>query len=69
MELSTHPALERGVDQRVLAPVINNPHAGRAAARAREMLNSGRIGELELDEPEDDEEPAPPGAPPAKPAT
>ena len=60
---------QRDEAARVLAPVINNPHAGRAAARAREMLNSGRIGELELDEPEDDEEPAPPGAPPAKPAT
>jgi hypothetical protein len=55
----------------MLAPVINNPHAGRAAARAREMLNSGRIGVLDLDEPEDEEEPTPPppGQPPAKPAT
>lgn len=54
----------------MLAPVINNPHGGRAAARAREMLNSGRIGVLDLDEPEDEEEPAPPsGQPPVKPAT
>jgi len=53
---------------RVLAPVINNPHAGKAAARARELLNSGRIGVLDLQEPEDEEEPAPP-QPPAKPAS
>lgn len=54
----------------VLAPVINNPHAGRSAQRARELLNSGRIGVLDLEQPKDDEEPAPnPPAPaPAKPA-
>lgn len=51
----------------VLAPVINNPHAGRAAARARELLNSGRIGVLDL-KTEEDEEPPPPPAPPSKPA-
>jgi len=56
---------------RVLAPVINNPHGGRSAARAREMLNSGRIGVVDIEAAgEEEEEPAPPPAPapPAKPA-
>jgi hypothetical protein len=61
--------------ERVLAPVINNPHAGRAADRARELLKSGRVAASDLEEPEDDEErpPPSPSAPPqpgpAKPAT
>jgi hypothetical protein len=50
----------------VLAPVINNPHGGRAAAQARTLLSQGRIGVLHLDEPEDDEDEKPEPAPPAK---
>lgn len=47
---------------RILAPVINNPHGGRAAAQARTLLNEGRLGVLDLEEPED-EAPAPAAAP------
>lgn len=50
---------------KVLAPVLNNPHGGRAAEQARTLLNQGRLGTLNLEEP-DDEEPGPPG-PPATP--
>ena len=54
---------------KLLAPVINNPHGGQAAARARQMLNEGRIGVVNIEPPreDDDEEEAPPG-PPGKPA-
>lgn len=55
---------------RALAPVINNPHGGRAAAQARALLNAGGKG-VDLDaarEPEEEaEEPQPPGQP-ARPA-
>lgn len=45
---------------KVLAPVLNNPHGGRAAEQARTLLNQGRLGTLDLEEP-DDEEPGSPG--------
>jgi tetratricopeptide (TPR) repeat protein len=55
---------------RMLAPVLNNPHGGQAAARARELLNQGRTGALNLEPfPEEDEEESPPPAPDGKPAT
>ena len=53
----------------VLAPVINSPHAGRMAAQARELLNQGRIGPLDLERPEDEAEPSEPPAKQAPAAT
>lgn len=47
---------------KVLAPVLNNPHGGRAAQQARTLLNQGQLGTLDLEEPEDDDT-SPPGAP------
>jgi tetratricopeptide (TPR) repeat protein len=52
---------------KVLAPVINNPHGGRAAEQARTLLNQGRLGTLDLTEPDEEDE-SPPPAPPAAPA-
>jgi len=49
----------------VLAPVLNNPHGGQAAAQARTLLNQGRLGVLDLTEPEDGEETAPSGSSPS----
>jgi hypothetical protein len=48
---------------KVLAPVLTNPHAGRAAQQARTLLNQGQLGTLDLDDPEGDDDPAPPGTP------
>lgn len=52
----------------VLAPVINSPHGGRAAEQARTLLNQGRIGKLDLTEPDEEEPPPPPPSGSAKPA-
>jgi len=56
---------------KVLAPVINSPHGGQAAARARALLDAARPGAVDLDgaREADEEEPEPtPPAQPAKPA-
>lgn len=50
---------------KVLAPVLNNPHGGRAAEQARTLLKQGQLGTLDLEEPEDEDEPGPTGAPTA----
>jgi tetratricopeptide (TPR) repeat protein len=53
----------------VLTPILNSPHGGRAAAQARLLLKQGQIGELDLTEPEDEDDPQPlPPGPAAKPA-
>jgi hypothetical protein len=53
---------------RILAPVINNPHGGQTAARARQLLNQGRIGFVNIEPPDDDEEEDKPPPVPTKPA-
>ncbi|HEY0651254.1 hypothetical protein [Phenylobacterium sp.] len=53
---------------RMLAVVINNPHGGAFAARAREALGQGMIGAIDLESMTEDEEEGKPPAEPAKPA-
>jgi hypothetical protein len=48
----------RAEAERVLSPVINNPHAGRTAASARALLNAGQPGQVEIKTDDGDDEAA-----------
>ncbi|PZQ54867.1 MAG: hypothetical protein DI570_22830, partial [Phenylobacterium zucineum] len=57
--------------ERVLAPVLNNPHAGEGVNELRRLLAAGKLGQVDVttrQETTGDEERVPPGeAPPAPP--
>lgn len=50
----------------VLAPVINNPHAGRSAAQARALLDGAKVSEGDIEAEGDEAAPPEPSQPPAK---